>query len=352
MLQTCVDLQVLQMLENDYLKRDVIRIPMSGTSIQSVFLEKARKSLPGHTSFADNLAEILSISRDSAYRRIRGETVLSLDEVSAVCKHCKLSIDEIISPSSEIVSFHNRFVTESDFNLEKWLQSLESNLDQLASLPSREIIISAKDVPIFYSFRAPELCAFKMFFWMKSILRYGEYSGKNFQPELVPRPLLAIARRIHQKFTSIGHTELWSEDTIHASMRQIEFYHECGFFDNPLQGQQLCDELLNVMGEIKEYAALGYFPDAKEPFHLFKNEILIGDNTFLFKMADKYAVYLNYNTLDILSTSQESFCRQTENYLGNLFNKATKISGTGEKERLKFFHTIEEKIKGLKRRLA
>ena len=182
---------------------------------------------------------------------------------------------------------------------------------------------------------------------MKSILRYGEYSGKNFQPELVPRPLLALGRRIHQKFTVIERTELWSEDTIHASLRQIEFYHDCGFFDSPLQGQHLCDELLNVMCEIKEYAALGFFPDAKERFHLFKNEILIGDNTFLFKMGDKYAVFLNYNTLDILSTTQESFGRQTENYLGNLFNKATKISGTGEKERLKFLGTVGDLISGL-----
>jgi hypothetical protein len=59
---------------------------MSVINIQSVFLEEVRKRLPPHMAFADELAEILSISRDSAYRRIRGDTVLSLDEVSSICK--------------------------------------------------------------------------------------------------------------------------------------------------------------------------------------------------------------------------------------------------------------------------
>ena len=50
-------------------------------SIQSAFLAQIRNRLPENTSFADELADFLNVSRDSAYRRIRGETVLSLDEV-------------------------------------------------------------------------------------------------------------------------------------------------------------------------------------------------------------------------------------------------------------------------------
>jgi hypothetical protein len=321
-------------------------------SIQSVFLEKIKKSLPPHIAFVDDLAEILSISRDSAYRRIRGDTVLSLDEVSLLCKHFKLSLDEIISPSSEIVSFHNRFVNDHDFSFDEWMKSIDADLDQLIRVPEREMIISAKDVPIFYYFSTPELSAFKMFFWMKSILRYPIYSAENFKPELVPKELLALGKRIHAKFTSLGRTELWSEDTIHASLRQIEFYYECGFFNSPLQGQKLCDEMLDVNNEIRDYAAVGRFGDGQEGFQLYKNEILIADNTFLFKMGEKYAVFINHNTLNVLSTTQDSFGKQTENYLRNLLNKATKISGTGEKERLKFFNTIEDKIKYLRKRIT
>lgn len=325
---------------------------MPDASIQSVFLETVRQSVPPHITFADHLAELLSISRDSAYRRIRGETVLSLDEVSLLCRHFKLSVDAIISPSSEIVYFHNRFVSENDFTFQKWLESINGNLDQMANLREREMIVSAKDVPIFYYFKTPELSAFKMFFWMKSILRYHAYNGKHFRPELVPRELLALGKKIHEKFTRIERTELWSEDTIHASLRQIEFYYECGFFETSAHAQHLCDELLNVITDIKECAALGYLATEREPFHLYKNEINIADNTILFRMDGKYAVFINHNMLNVLTTSQQSFCKQTEDYLRNLLNKATKISGTGERERQKFFNIIEDKVRTLKRRLV
>lgn len=325
---------------------------MFASSVQSLFLEEVRKRIPPHLTFVDELAEILSISRDSAYRRMRGETVLSLDEVNAICKAYNISVDEILSPASERVSFGNRFVTEDGFNFEKWLQSIDGNLDMIRSHPDHEMIISAKDVPIFYYFNSGEISAFKMFFWMKSILRYREYDDQMFDPARIPRELLALGERIHHKFTSLCRTELWSDDTIHASLRQIEYYHDCGLFSSPAQGQHLCDELTLMMRHIRELATAGVNGNGGRPFNLFKNEILIADNTFLFKMENMRQIFINHNTLNVLSTTHESFCLQTEKYLLNLLNKATKISGTGEKERMRFFNTMEEKIKALKKRIV
>lgn len=325
---------------------------MQAPSIQSAFLEEVRKRLPTNVALADELAEVLSISRDSAYRRIRGETILSLDEVSSVCKHFKISVDQIISPGSDMVAFHSRFVTNDGFTFEKWLQSIDANLDMIRSSREHEMIISAKDVPIFYYFNMPDLAAFKMFFWMKSILRYRDFQEQRFSPALVPKSLLALGRRIHDKFTSLHRTELWSHDTIHASLRQIEFYHDCGLFADATQGKNLCDELLQVLRDVRESAAAGRNATSGEPYDLFKNEILIADNTFLFKMQAQRQIFINHNTLNVLSTTHEAFCRQTENYLLHLVNKATKISGTGEKERSKFFNTMEEKVNSLKKRLS
>ena len=325
---------------------------MSDATIQGAFLEEIKKRLPQHVSFADELAEVLNISRDSAYRRIRGETVLSLDEVNQICKKFSVSVDTILSPSSQMVSFQNRFVTEDDFTFKKWLESIEGNLDKILSFPEHEMIISAKDIPIFYYFNTPQLAAFKMFFWMKSVLCYHDYHDKTFDVALVPKSLLALGERIHDKFTSTSRTELWSEDTIHASLRQIEFYHECSFFSSPDQGGRLCDELLQVMRRVRDWAAQGKNDTGGKPYNLFKNEILIADNTFLFRMKDRREIFINHNTLNILTTRQQSFCVQTEHYLLNLLNKATKISGTGERERVRFFNTIEEKIKALKKKVS
>ena len=145
------------------------------TSVQSLFFEQIRKLLPPHVSFVDELAELLDISRDSAYRRMRGETVLSLDEVKKLSVRFKISVDSIISPSAEGAFFHYRAINKSDFTFKEWLKNIEENLSILANIPKAELWYFAKDTPAFYYFNSPLLSAFKMYFWMSSVLRHDGY---------------------------------------------------------------------------------------------------------------------------------------------------------------------------------
>ncbi len=47
---------------------------------QEFLFQRIKELLPPHTTLVDSVAETLHISSDSAYRRIRGETPVVLDE--------------------------------------------------------------------------------------------------------------------------------------------------------------------------------------------------------------------------------------------------------------------------------
>ena len=68
--------------------------------IQMQLFHKIRDQLPDHVSLVDDIAELLEISNDSAYRRIRGEKQLSLQEVKKLCQHYRFSIDDLAGNSS------------------------------------------------------------------------------------------------------------------------------------------------------------------------------------------------------------------------------------------------------------
>ena len=51
---------------------------MTPADIQGNFFKQIKQNLPAHLSLADEVAELLNISQDSAYRRIRGEKSLAL----------------------------------------------------------------------------------------------------------------------------------------------------------------------------------------------------------------------------------------------------------------------------------
>lgn len=322
-------------------------MPAATENIQTAFLNRIKKSLPNHLSFVDELAELLNISRDSAYRRIRGETILSLDETKILSNKYGISIDAFLSSSSEMVTFHRRVVSYQEYNIEKWLNSILKNLDYLKSFNKNELIFSAKDIPVFHYFRLPELASFKLFFWMKTLLGYPDFEQSKFNLQMVPKELTSLADRVWDKYASLASTEIWNEEALYDTMKQIEYYYECGIFSNPSEAALLCDQLSRLLDEVQHEATIG-LKSGGGSFNLYNNEILIADNTVFALMGDRRCVYVNQNALNLLLTFQEPFCEKTEIYLRNLIKKSTCISETGEKERIRFFKNMNNRIQTFK----
>ncbi len=320
-------------------------------SLQSSFLDQVRNRLPDNISFADELAEILNISRDSAYRRLRGETVLSLDEVKKLHDKFGISLDVLLSNSSQMVTFHRRVVDHANYTLEKWLTSVFKNLDFLSGFDDHEMIFSAKDIPVFHYFRLPLLSSFKLFFWMKTLFNYPSYEHQGFSSSAVPNELIGLANRVWSKYSSLHTIEIWNEEVVFDTLKQIEFYYECRLFQSQNDAPALCDQLIQLLELVKEEAFTGKKSEGGK-FGMFNNEILIADNTVFARMDTKRSVYVTQNALNLLLTFQEPFCEQTELYLQNLIKKSVQISVTGERERNRFFNSMKDRISVFKTRFS
>ncbi len=103
--------------------------------------------------------------------------------------------------------------------------------------------------------------------------------------------------------------------------------------------------------QLRKVAAEGKKSDGGA-FTLYQNEILIPDNTIFAKINNARVVYINYNTLDVLTTHQDPFGKKTESYMHNLLKNSALISSTAEKERNRFFNKMEEQIIACKAKLS
>ena len=318
-------------------------------TVQSSFLNEMRSRLPESISFADELAEVLSISRDSAYRRIRGETLLSLDEVKKLCDHFRVSLDHALSPSSEMVTFQVRSLNSDNFSFEKWLHSIYENLNMISQFSEKELIYHAKDLPIFHFFQYPLLASFKMYFWLKTFAKNPSSANEKFHPAIIPQDLLSLGGRIWNKYANIPSTEILSQEALTATLRNIEFTLDCGFFKNREDAVRLCDDCRLLLERLSQQAEHGRKGSDASPqdgakFDIYHNEILIGDNTILFKMGEKRVTFVTANNFDILATSQEFFCHQTEQHINNVISRSTLLSLNAQKERAKFFNKVAERV--------
>lgn len=325
---------------------------MFNQSIQTSFLEQVKKKLPANTSFADELAETLNISRDSAYRRIRGDTVLSLDEAKILCNQYSVSLDSLMGVNSDIIPFKHLVVNYSPKTFEQWLQTMLNNLELINNFSGEKTLLySAKDVPVFHYFNYPHLSAFKMFFWMKSVLNYNDLQSEKFKKEIVPLEYIAIGHKIWETYNKVPSVELWSDETSHVALKQLEFYYESGFFKSADDALVILSEYEKMLSDIRDHAAAGK-KSGGGSFMLYKNEILIADNTIMFRMDSKRGVYISHNITELLHTTDESFCSKSESFIVNLQNRSVLISTTGEKERNKFFNRMQEKIDGVRKKIS
>ena len=69
---------------------------MEQNNAQVLFFQQIKSLLPPHLSVVDEIAKVLDISTDSAYRRIRGEKPITFDDIQKLSSRYKISIDRFL----------------------------------------------------------------------------------------------------------------------------------------------------------------------------------------------------------------------------------------------------------------
>lgn len=139
---------------------------MSSNVLQQQLFRQIRSMLPANMSFADAIADLLGISVDSAYRRIRGEKSISFEEIQKLSAHYRISLDAMLKIDSKSTVFHGTWLGPDNFNFEQYLKNLLLLASDINRGTNKMIWYEAKDFPPFHYFHYPELAAFKYFFWM------------------------------------------------------------------------------------------------------------------------------------------------------------------------------------------
>ncbi len=324
---------------------------MESNDLQQLFFKHIKSLLPANRSFVDEVADLLNISNDSAYRRIRGEKAITLEEIQKLCNHYHVSIDQIMNINSNSIVFHGNNVEAGNFDFEKYLQDMLNILKTINSAGRKMMIYEAKDMPIFYHFFFPELASFKFFFWMKTVLSYPEYAKMKFEDNELEPFLQKTGSEIIKNYCQIPSTEIWVVESISTTIRQIEYYTESGIILKRETIALLYEQLEKVVEHIKEQAEygekflMGAKPTGKpDNYKLYYNEVFLGHNSIILEADNMQTVVINHGVLNYMRTSDKKFYDYTLKQLENTMKKSLLISSVSEKERNRFFNILLDKI--------
>jgi len=326
--------------------------------IQKALFEQIRERIPSQASFVHEIAEVLSISYDSAYRRIRCEKALDINDMYKLAAAFNISLDALARLGGNKILF-DYFTLEPDkLGLKEWLGLILADTKSIIESKEKEIIYAAKDPPIFHHFQIPELAAFKMFVWQKTLCQFPEFEGKKFNLDDTDTEIMGMGRQLLSLSNKIPTTEIWNEDTFNITLRQMEYYRVSGYFQKEDDLLNLCDKLEKWICHIKKQAECGFKFMYGEPaeglentFRMYENEVVLNDNSILVRRDDSTTVYLTFNTLSLLITQSPLFCENINNYFSKLIRKSNQISVSGAKERNRFFNKLISIIEDFKKKI-
>lgn len=320
-------------------------------TLQKVFFEHIKNKLPANLSLVDSVADILNISNDSAYRRIRGEKPISFEEILILANHFKISVDKVLELKSDMGTFSGKYIHEESFNFEMYMATMQKEFEYMNSFKENEIIYLSKDIPVFHFFAFPEIAAFKYFIWMKTVLNFNNLSNEKFALDYFIEPIHKYGEKVIQQYNKIPGTEIMSIDNINTTLRQIEYFKETYNFKSDIDLNTLYEKLHIVTDHLESQAKLGkkFLPNQKQnenaaSYKLYVNDYIIGDNSIMVILNGHKISYQVHSHLNYIIIDEKQHTDYVYHHIQNIIKRSILVSEVGEKYRSRFFHLIHDRI--------
>ena len=315
---------------------------------QVKFFDLIKKELPANLALVEVVADLLGVGTDATYRRIRGDKPLDFEEIVKLCKHFQISFDSLVG----IKSAHQFDCIYRPINLSipneygNYMFDLSKSVAKLRTYEDSNIITSASDIPLFHLVFYKELRFFKLYTWFHSV--YG-YDGclDEFMQEIETPDIVICHQKISKDYELIPSSEIWTENTINATLGLISYYIDICSFSSKDLPLLLCEQVLDILNKLQRWAENGNKGKITTPFQLYVSEMELENTYILMKRASYSNCILKLFTINSFNVLDREFCAETEHWLTKMMQRSTLLCSNSEKERIKFFNSQRQKVMSL-----
>jgi hypothetical protein len=325
------------------------------SGIQAKLFEFIKQSLNEDESIGIVLSDVLSLSTDAVYRRMRLETLMTIEEVRKLCIHFNISFDALIEMKSGNALFTYLQLNEGNFTIEKYLEGILNGLGRLKSINDAKLYFSINNVHFFQALNFPQIVRFRLFFWAKTHLLLPAFRDQKFHHEKISADAFNLGREILQAYNRIPSVEIVDQDMMRGFLRQVLYYLESDFFEDPSYAIFLADRVHMWLEHYKHQAAVGKKfivgtnpPASGADLTLYLNDTINMDTTFYYEGAKKKGVYLTHNIMNYLHTTDEFYVKDSWGILDCQIANSSLISQVNNKERTKYFNSTAHMVDEIK----
>lgn len=325
--------------------------------IQRQLFDRIRHRFPRRADLVNELSNLLNVGRDAIYRRLRGDTLLTPDEIVLIAKTFKISLDALVFNQTDAVFFTFNAFSQEIQKVEDYLYDLKNNLHQYGSLPDNKVFFASSEIPIFYYCLFPKLMNFKLYVWGRTVWNLSYLQQEAFHFNLIDPYAIELGLHILEAYIDLDTTEFWSLNTLDKTLNQIEYHLNSGQFKDPKDALELCDVLEQLVEHLGRMAVAGKKfmaeskPEYGTSFNLFHNEMIFTNNTIYLTSPHMRVVFSTFGNPNYLKSTDPRLCDFIEIWFKSIQTKSSPISTNAEKARNWYFNTLKRKIDFTRRRM-
>ncbi|MPT32934.1 MAG: XRE family transcriptional regulator [Chryseobacterium sp.] len=307
---------------------------------QELLLKQIRSKI-GDKSLNDEIANVLNISYDAAHRRTSMKSKFSLEESLVLAKFYNISLDAFMESNNQIIAKKTKPIrTVTD--LLNYFDDALHLLNDFKINKETEVYYSAKDIPFFYTISDSVLSRFKLFVWMNLL------NEKDFMQPFDDFKLERYSDKsedLKSLYENLNVTEIWNNTTISSILNQVLFYSEIEILSKET-AKLILEELKILIKSIEKKAE-----NENKNFYIYAHDILILNNSILFKNEEKSSLFVPYNMFGYMMTDDQSTCDDALNFFQHQIKNSRLLNASGNRDKKLFFNKMYEQIENLKQKL-
>jgi len=315
---------------------------MNQTDINKKFIEALENRIPQKTKLANLVSETLFIEKETAYRRLRNEVQFSLREAVTLACKLNLSIEEIIPTENTQVHGRNRMrlsinQSEDGHNC-IFIDSTINYLKKLIRNPYSEYGLALTQI------------TFSLFYYYSYISRFYKLKHAYYTtPQISERKtfnqiheckeLIQARKELYSLYRQITYTyHVWDINIIPSLINDI-IYFKSIYLISEDDVKHLQEELHLFLNDLEQLSTEGYYKETGNKFELYISEITV-DHTYAYLCSEHNRIsmstsFINYETISY----DETTFQNVSHWINSLTHSSVLISGSAEKEKIKFFDT-------------
>ncbi|MDR0431204.1 MAG: hypothetical protein LBH58_12105 [Tannerellaceae bacterium] len=301
-------------------------------------------ALPAKMNLANFLTKELLLSREAAYRRLRGEVPFGLDETAQIAMKLNLSIDNIIGNhenSAAMIHMNLNKSKDAMVNYELTMERFLQISKMIKDMNPLTFSCATNLLPFVFCEPYEYINKFRI---SRRLHLSNKIKGTGSLADIeISENTLKLQKIIAQNYRLIPNTIfIWDTNIILSFIKMIQLFYNLRILSKE-DIKHLKNELHTLMYDAEEITNFGKYRDGGN-VNIYLSNINL-EASYGYLESDNFCMStFRVYAINIIDSQHPDICRLQKNWILSLRRYATLITESCETERLKFFNLQHEYI--------